>query len=142
MVTCQANFKPIENHFRLSIWNIVTILVGDKGQLRRTHQPNTFTPDLYAGQHLQIIFKYSPLIRLPIPICVLKNQDTILQRQLKPSRLFGIGVVLRDPESTPAIPGHRNGIANIRFRRKHRRFEPVQASQLFLSFFIALSKAS
>ena len=80
VITRQANFKSVENHFRFPVRDIIPVFVGDKEQLWRAHQPDPTTPHLNTGEHLQVVFKNRSLIGLTIPVGVFKNQNTILER--------------------------------------------------------------
>src|SRR4029078_6595468 len=79
IVAHHVRVPTIEQHFRRAVWNVVSISVRDKDQIRGTGREYSAKPDCNAGQSLPLIPKHRSLVETPRPFGILEDHNTIPQ---------------------------------------------------------------
>ena len=91
--------------------------------MRWAHRVDAAEAALDAGEHLEIIGEYRALIETPVVVGVLEDDDAIAELEVEALLVVGVGVVLRDPETTALVPAHRDGVLHGGFGGEERGFE-------------------
>ena len=77
---------------------------------------------LVAGAFALPPYFYFELVKssifIAIAVLVFEDENPVAQLQIESFGSLGVGVILRDPEPAPRVPGHRDGIAHVRLGGK------------------------
>ena len=105
----------------LSVRHAVPILVWNEQQMGSTTHPDSTEADFKSAQIISFIPEDFAAIELSVAVGVLQNDNSIVALGLP----LWIGIELRDPQPSPAIQCHRNGLGDIGLAGKHADFESV-----------------
>src|SRR5680860_1014243 len=89
----------------------------------------------HTGGDSQVFGKYGIFIGPAIPICIFTDLNLIITYAILVSYRIGIIDRFDDPKPSPLIPGHGNGIDNIRFGGEQFQFESNRYLNQFFRFF-------
>ena len=120
VVILRRNGETVENDFGRAVRHIVTVSVGDKKHLRRTHDPHAAASDLDARKHLHLVGENLARVESAVAILVFKDEDAIAQVEVELLCPLGVGVVLGDPQPPARIPRHGDGILHVGFGGEDR----------------------
>ena len=126
VVVFGRNLEPVEDHLCRAVGNIVAVTIGHKQQSWWAEQPDAAEPDLHARQLLEVVEKNLPFVGHAVAVVVFEDEHPVAEPGVHLDRPFGVGVVLRDPEPTAGIPGHRNRIQDVWFGREYPDTKPLR----------------
>src|SRR5690606_21924396 len=104
---------------------VVAIAVRNENQIwRRTHPYSAETHGDRAAKR-QAILEYRPLLRLPVAVRVLKDQDLVLRFTWR----LRVVRILQHPEAATIIDRVRHRLDHVRLRRDHLHAEAFRHLQ-------------
>ncbi len=102
----------------------LVVLRGNPKQVRRAKGIHAAEAALDAGEHLEVVMKDGALVEVAVVVRVFEDKDAVLQLQVEALLAVRVSVVLRDPEAAFFVPGHGDGLLNVRLRGEERGLEP------------------
>ena len=116
--------EPVQQHLRGACGPIPRCVDRDVEQIGRRSNPYSPESQFQAAHQIQPLHEDFPHIESPVSIGVFEDENPVFSFAFRrPDR---VGPPLDDPYAPPVVERHRNGIDDIRFRRRQLHAEAVR----------------
>ena len=116
--------EAVEHDLGRSVGDVVAVAVGNEQELGRAHQPDAAEAELDAREHLHVLGEDGAFVEPAVAVGVVEDQHAVAEPEVELRGQLGISEVLRDPQPPARIPGHGDGVLDIRLGREDPDVEP------------------